>query len=633
MNNKRIRQVNLKAFALRFGTSLFLVALLFFSSDLPVVSAHCLPLGDVDCSGQVDVADFFYLVSNYNSGDAGADLDDNGQVNALDISLLLANFGQVLPTTPPPSDSFFSFEDKKLTVKTAMLELKVEGGVIVYIKDLTSGEVLVDTDPWLNRPNLSQSFMPITSSLVSFEEIGASKGKLAYQIGTNQLVLNFEVDPAGEVIVQLVGVGSGIPELIDLAIVNFSKAAVILGSGAKYLRNEPSLTDRCSHWGVDSPIMAVADGDSSVLAVWSETTSFPDQNIILQHQPDYDHLIMQTKKDLKETDDQKIVSSPWRLGTYPNWILAARRWRERLEQRTGAKPLWENKTPWVRKIHAMYWFTNNYFGTNESEYANLADQVPPEELLLLLWNGDRIVMFGDHTLAEQIGMPTPAANEIINRYGWKVLLYHPWTLIKSAYGENLRLGELSGKGYLPAGYTFQPDYDGTTQNWYNHWLGVETGYFPDPGEEIDTYVLHAGSDKFINYFVRNLANYCDAHDADGAYLDVMGMDHDFLFPASKKVVDGRDYIYGELVSASRFMQARPDLALMSEYQPQWLIPDVFYTWAGSETFEAFHKSKRLNHPLKVALTGSYFWTRESNEKNINDAVSALLGGLPELSLV
>ena len=72
------------------------------------------------------------------------------------------------------------------------------------------------------------------------------------------------------------------------------------------------------------------------------------------HHPEYDHIILHTPQDPKQEDKHKIVSSPWRIGTYKNWLEAARRWRQRFEQRTMARPLWENRAAWVRKIHAVH---------------------------------------------------------------------------------------------------------------------------------------------------------------------------------------------------------------------------------------------------------------------------------------
>ena len=63
-------------------------------SPTPTPPVHCLPLGDVDCSGKINSLDFSYLIAHYNTSDSKADLDNSGEVNALDVFILLANFGQ-----------------------------------------------------------------------------------------------------------------------------------------------------------------------------------------------------------------------------------------------------------------------------------------------------------------------------------------------------------------------------------------------------------------------------------------------------------------------------------------------------------------------------------------------------------
>jgi len=61
---------------------------------VPTPVVHCLPLGDVDCSGQVNAIDFSYVIAVYNTNDPKADFDGSQLVNALDISMVLANYGQ-----------------------------------------------------------------------------------------------------------------------------------------------------------------------------------------------------------------------------------------------------------------------------------------------------------------------------------------------------------------------------------------------------------------------------------------------------------------------------------------------------------------------------------------------------------
>ena len=101
--------------------------------------------------------------------------------------------------------------------------------------------------------------------------------------------------------------------------------AVILGSGAKYTRTDAEATDQSSHGGIGlySPTVAVVEGRSTTLAVWSETTQFAPEYIQLEHKPSYDHLILHGEQDPKQADPRRIVSPPWRMSlsfiyaTYP----------------------------------------------------------------------------------------------------------------------------------------------------------------------------------------------------------------------------------------------------------------------------------------------------------------------------
>jgi hypothetical protein len=557
------------------------------------------------------------------------------------------------------SNSPFRFKDGRLSIDTQLMELTIEGGAITYVRDKASGEVLVNTNAYSNRPPVAQGFVGFTStdrdannylrwptqaSSVSFSKLGTDKVRLTYTPlyfddipSDSQLLVDLTIDEAsGEVIVQLTGVEADPalkPFTLDCPVMNMKTPAVILGSGAKYLRSDAEATDQSAYSGLGlySPTMAVVQGTGATLAVWSETTQFAPEYVQLEHKRSYDHLILHSEQDPKQMDPQKIVSPPWRIGTYPTWVEAARRWREKFEERTSAKPLWENRTPWVRNIHAMFDGTNEDYETDEARYAELASKAPPEKVLYFIWNGDRIVLHGDHTLLDEVGRPTPDVVDIIKRYGWPLIIFHPYTLIHSETGAADRLQYLADQGWLPASYQFNPDYEGTPENWQHYWSEVKANYFS--GSEF--YILHPGSAKFRDYLVRNFNNYCAFHRVNGAYLDISGDDNNPLFPDDRKVIEGRDYVLGEIVALAKVARELPRLGVMSEYQSPWVLPYAFYSWEGTSTHirQNVHANTRINHPLRVALTGSYSWTRESNEEDIDDVIAALMGTLPAISLV
>jgi hypothetical protein len=545
--------------------------------------------------------------------------------------IILLSFAVLFLLPGLSSAAEFRMEGNRLIVSTSTSEIGIEGGAVVYAKDKSSGETLLDTSAWTNRPSFSEGFLPTQSSSVSFQPISSTQGRLTYTLSGGQLIMDITADPAGDVVIQLTGSGGGIPQAIDLPIMNFQKDSVILGSGAEYLRSDPDDTQYTMYndRGWFSPTVVIARGTNSVLAAWSETTTYAPENIELQHNTAYDHIILQSGRDLKLADTQKIVSIPWRVGTYYSWSKAAQRWKVKFEERTGAKPLWENRAAWVRNVHASLYATIQYY--DSAKFAELASLVSPQKLMYFLWNGDRIVLFGDHTLADVIDRPTPSEMQALEQYGWPLVLYHPWMLIYTESGASARLSELSSKGWLPSGYKFNPDYAGTPGNWQSYWSDVKTNYYS--GAE-PLYVIHPGSDKFKDYLVRNFRNYCQAYNANGAYFDVLGTNCDVLFPESMKVIDGEDYVTGEVQSAARLASEVPELALMAEYQPPWLLPYVFYAWQGAGTYRIRSSGLKINHPLRVALTGSYSWTKESNSDSteFDDTLSALLGGLPEVGL-
>jgi hypothetical protein len=403
------------------------------------------------------------------------------------------------------SQNHFYFEEntKRFKINTEILELSIEGGAIVHIKDKASNELLVDSNSFDNLPRSPKFpscdprfFLGFTSidhkgnhyyripsnASVNYQIITNSKARLIYSplyyYGNQQageLIYEIAVDvPSGEIILQITGIETETKEprkpfTIDLPLMNFKKASVILGSGAQYVRNDPAAKDQTSRpdLGLYSPSMVVAAGRDTCVAVWSESDSnLSGEYVGLSHHPDYDHLILHTPQNPQQKNKGKIISSPWRIGTYKNWLEAARRWRQRFEQRTKARPLWENKALWVRKIHAVC--TERHYD-KEADYAQLANLVKPENLLYFMWNGDRIVLFGDHTLVAGIAAPNPRELQLIKKHGWRLLLYYPWTLYYSKIGAHMRLQELKDKGWLPQAYQFHPDFEGKTTDWYDYW--------------------------------------------------------------------------------------------------------------------------------------------------------------------
>ncbi len=563
----------------------------------------------------------------------------------------------VVPSTPEPAEPF-QFSDNVLTVTTRQLVVKITDGAITFLQDRRSAEILLDADPHANWPSVEAGFVGFTSeaadgtrfchwptqaSSVTFQTLAPNRAQLRYAHLSNEseatqseLIIDVIVDTTShEVILQSTG-NEGNPTLhpvaIDLPIVNFKQSAVILGSGARYLRTDPDAITQTTYgnFGLNGPSVAVGEGTEAVFAVWSEATEPVPQHIKLHHTPDYDHVVLHAEQDSRRTDHRQIVSPAWRLGAYPTWLDAARRWRTQFELRTGARPLWENRVAWVRDVHAVYYATNLSNVDLPAKLMELAGMIDPSRVVYFLWNGDRIVLYGDPTLVDQIGRPTDEERELVTQYGWPFLLYHPFNLIYSDAGATDRLSFLAARNWLPSGYQFEPDYVCISECWRLYWQDI----IAPLGGDTRFDVIHPGADRFKEYLVRNLTNYAERYQANGIYFDLLG-DVGVNFQEPLAVVDGDNYASGEVATLIALAETRPELAVMSEYQPTRLVPYAFYAWEGSSTHikQSAYVDMRINHPLRTALLGSYAWTRESNTEYIDDTAAALLGTLPEISLV
>jgi hypothetical protein len=565
--------------------------------------------------------------------------------------------GQPLPlteTSSTPEPPEFNFRFERLILKTSLLHLEIKDGAVVFLRDKQTTEVLVDSDAagqceldaMLTAGFASKDakgnvtlHCPSRFQNVTFTSLDAYRGKLTYQgmpdATDTRLEFDIAVDPqTGEVLVRLTGletIPEKTPSAINLTLMSLKTPAIILGSGVKVQRETPAIETQTteSGYGLHGVTMAVIEGRQSVAAVWSESTQFAPEYIRLIHTPKQDHIILHSERDPKEPIVGQISSPVWRIGTYPAWVNAAARWQQEFEQRTGAKPLWENRTEWVRKVHAVFDSTNQLYGGTPEKYAELAALAAPEKVLFYLWNGDRIVLFGDHTLAAQIGRPDPEMLTVIEKYGWPLLLYHPFNLVFTENGAEDRLAYLAGQGWLPENYQFTPDYPGAPEDWFTFWKEARGDY------DETLAILHPASGKFHQYLAQNFGNYTRRYGAEAAYMDVLGNDGISFFPQGGQIVDGQDYVTGERGAVSYLQKQLPQLGIMSEYQSSWLIPYTFYTWEGIETHQrqANVANTHLNHPLRTALLGSYMWTRETNSAQADDILAALLGTLPQVSLV
>ena len=586
------------------------------------------------------------------------------------------------PATPSSAAPVFQLDRDRLTVQTDTLELVLQQGAIVTLRDLGTGEffslgdlrasvsavptgVTSASDGWAFRqawykggpdycaaqeklqaprhrpvpgaaPALTQ-LSPAEVELVYITLGGGEKGdeiryRVAVDADTQDVLLTGTArlaDPEAP------------PQSLDFAFLNLKCPAVVLGCGTRIAATVPERrVDYCTRAAnnLHSPQIAVLEGRNGAAACFPEAFT-ANVNTFLVHTPDADDaVVFQTGRDSRH-ESSVIRSVPLRVGVYSSWVMAARRYRERFEALTGAKPLWEQTPAWVRKIHAVH---TGAPGGNHGDppaeeakayYKNLADLVAPESLLLFYWNGNGIVLFGDHRYMTRLGWPKPHVVDALKTQGFRWLGYHPYTLLFPPHAIAQRYQEIEERNWgMPEGYVFTPDYDGPPETFHDHFRPVSTGYYK-PMDEARLWVCHPGARLGREYFLRNFGNYCRFHRMDGSYLDTCGADGGHHFPDGKWVFEGMTYRLGEDRMLLDVKKQLPDLACMSEVQSTWSVARTFYTWEGASHYTHARtyasNDSIVNHPLRTALWGSYCWTRESV---LGPEESALMGALPELHL-
>ncbi len=552
----------------------------------------------------------------------------------------------------------FNGTTNRLKITTSRLELDIERGAIVYVKDVATGQVLVNTSATTNFPSDPRHFIGFVSKdsvgnhavrrpgAGTFSVVAPNQGRLTYKVldwgdvpVNGSLVYDITVDGAsGEIVVAMTGTEAYTdkkPFTLDIPIMNFAGKAVILGNGAKYARAEPACTDDTDKTGSGyaSPSMAVLEGASGVLAAWSETGTFTRNTVRLLHNTTYDHVVCKTNQDLKQTNPQVIKSPAWRLGTYPNWTDAARRWKVRFEERYGAKPLWQNPSSWVRRLHAMSgWFDctgcapSAAYDAAERSLDYVSDYLDLSKLLVHYpYFSHRInILAGDLTsVIAQEQAPVPDVRNLMEERGVAYSDYFYYTLIFTEAEADRRVADFKSKGWIPSTYTFNP-ITCTEQEWYStYWQGIKRNY-----DSVFDW-LHPGAAKTQKYVVDFLHKFMldPKYGIDTFYLDCMGLvgnAESFAWMAEGKDWNQGDY---ELAKLLHEHFAPYGKAFWSEYAPEWIVPYTFMDWNGDRFAKAAVNGElRLNHPLRAALYGSYHWAMEQEDTPVKEAT--LVGTLP-----
>jgi len=535
----------------------------------------------------------------------------------------------------------FVWQDQTLTVRTARLEMAIRECSVVTVRELRTDESFSGL---ADKPGLP------SADAATFTRLGPLEASVTYPrfpasvmkngratVELQRRTFHCRVDErTGEILFSVVAEpveADEAPASVETALPGLRGQSVILGCGARYSRDEPSADDAASRFGngLHSPALAVIEGKKCCVCIWQDDPC-GYENIALHHEPAEDRLTLTSKRP-PSAQVSTTTGGWWRVGAFGRWEDAARRYRKHYEANTPARPLWENSCRWVRDIHAVQVDVPANLDTAKPLYARLAESFDSRKVLLFYWNGDRIILFGDHRYMTEIGRPKPDVVTELRKYGFRWIGYHPYILIMPPHELAPRLEHITTQKWgLPAGYQFQPDYDGKPDGFFDYLRPVCTGYYK-PMDKATLWTAHPGALRTRQYLVRNFGDYCKFHDMDGAYMDVLGGGGEEHFPPEKQVMDGLDCRHGEAVAQAELHRAHPELATMSEYQTPWIVPYVFYAWEGETHFslpQSYTSIRtRRNHPLRTALWGSYCWSRENE---LDPAQSALMGALPEISL-
>ncbi len=554
---------------------------------------------------------------------------------------------------------YFSWENDVLTISTNLMVLKFSLGAVTYVKDLSTGEEILDGS-LDNLPDNQWGFIGYAASPggnvydrqpsnanVSYAQKSINSATLTYGpcasenwggfVAGSSLNYQFDVDrESGEINIGIVAVepgGANIPYTLDLPIMNFRGPGVIIGAKEVLHANADVINGCIDNGGpVNSPALAVLEGNSSCIGVWTENQQTIGETVTDYHyQSNYDHIVLHSNIDPKQqvVDNHTVYGGTWRFTTQPTWLDIAKRWRERFgDLNPDAQYLWANANETVRDIHATHWQGHR---DDLSQWAKVAAVADPTNVLLWLDFNDSIIFPGDYVNRMTFWRPTSSEIATIQSYGWPLQGYYTWDM----YVDNMAQRLIDRAAYLPEGYTigdFDPQYAGDAANWLTYWSPVSIKYY-------STYynVIHPASAQMESYIDINYPGYCNEYKFFGCYWDILGenmdswrYDYKANFSATAyRVINGNDYMTG----AKKLVESQyATFPIMSEYASNFLLPYCWYTWEGIANPSAGWSPyfSAINHPLRTALIGSYQWASDPQypQDDYPHDKAALLGTLP-----
>lgn len=576
----------------------------------------------------------------------------------------------------------FSFADPLLTITTSLMELHFKKGAVIYLKDISSGEVFVNTDITTNPPADWRDFLgyntfdtaqgwdwyvyPSDDVTVSYPD--GNTAVLTYSPCASNadptstvLEYTFAIDAVtGEISISMIGTmpagwrsGGNMFDFVsaDLAIMNFGytgSSIIARCEEVAFADANTAFTTTNYNGGINSPNVALGKGTNACWAVWTENPNFlPTESININHyQSNYAHFVCYTPPDpgVAVSDKFHIYAGPWRFTTQATWLAIVKRWRARYEAVwTDAKYLWERSPTWSQDIHCRY-SANHPTYTQWEDVANqgipvtkfLADQSAMD----YNGNGDFQPLYGDITKANSCTNRYPMDEEIteMTSLGIKYLGYFfHYTLVNTS-GIQSRL--TSKAGNLAVGWDddpldydpFHPDYSGYNAgytgpeqqaDWMTYWDAVS-----EPGVqawETGYNFIHLGSTLAQDTWFQIMEDFCTTYGFSGMFWDECWQDHDSLFSDSNRIQNGMTFLDG-VREAAKTMNNTNGLIILSEFFSQHLAPYVLYTWEGPRTWYRLRLDQELDpipmtHPILAALVGSYTWRsdrRLTEPTNIDD---------------
>ncbi|MBR2427626.1 MAG: hypothetical protein IKB16_12895 [Lentisphaeria bacterium] len=527
-----------------------------------------------------------------------------------------------------------SFEVKEgtLTVKSKDMTLETRDGMIQSLRMANGEQFCKESSAFPDAP-FRRSLFPEGPEGKLIRK-NAKEARWLYELDDNvKLFYDFKID-GGDILVRI-----GVDNLdmsknnnhLDLHVLFMTPEAVITGIGSKTLRKDPDRNENL-YWTGSAfhfPRVLMAEGKKNLIMFHNES-SLPYHNILFFHTPDSDHVVLRgmmadTFKlaGMNKIHKKSYLTGYWRISRHNNWLEAAKAWQKGFEKRTGATPLWKNKSKYIRNIHAIFTGTpNEGWKENPDEYyKKMAAEYDPASIILFYWNAGSLVTLCDHTYTLK---PYPSDNAVkaLKKHGFNWMAFHGYTLVCNEDAIAARHAPYIKAKKMPPNYKFSPDYQGKPEDFYKNMA-------PYLSRRSAPYGMLNPAAKYVeDYLVQNIGNYAKYHKIPGFYMDITGHLSLAVKP-DKRVFEGKTYIDGDVNVFHRLREKNPDLLMMTEYCGEWIIPYIFYCWEGDLILR--HKDVRINHPLRGALYGTYIWTRENTRLLDDPVLNAYYATLPEIT--